>query len=107
MSVIANILAGRFADHQPYHRQYGQFARQGISFAPNTLVSLVRQACEKLDPIYRAIIAETLATSYLMMDPTPVALMSPRKKGSTKEACKPTERTTSAAFHRRGPEGSG
>ena len=87
VSVIANLLTGRFADHQPYHRQCGQFARQGISFAPNTLVSLVRQACEKLEPIYRAIIAETLGTSYLMMDPTPVPLMSPQKKGSTKEAC--------------------
>lgn len=87
VSVIANILTGRFADHQPYHRQSGQLARQGIELAPNTLVSLVRQASEKLEPIYKAIVADTLKRNYLMMDPTPVALMTNQKKGSTKEAC--------------------
>jgi transposase len=56
VSLIAAILTGRFADHQPYHRQCKQFARHGINLAPNTLVSLVRQACEKLDPLYKEII---------------------------------------------------
>lgn len=86
VSVIANILTSRFADHQPYHRQSQQFERQGISLAGNTLVSLVRQASEKLEPVYRAIIKDTLSHRYLMMDPTPVPLMSDAKKGSTKEA---------------------
>ena len=87
VSVIASILTGRFADHQPYHRQSGQFARQGIDLKPNTLVSLVSQASEKLEPIYKAIVAETLKRNYLMMDPTPIRLMTNQKKGSTKEAC--------------------
>ena len=46
--VIAHLLTGRFAYHQPYHRQQGQLARQGVDLAPNTMVSLVKQACEKL-----------------------------------------------------------
>lgn len=86
VSLIAAILTGRFADHQPYHRQSGQLARHGIDLAPNTLVSLVRQACEKLEPVYKAIVQSTLAGGYLMMDPTPVPLISKKKTGSTKEA---------------------
>jgi transposase len=86
VSLIATILTGRFADHQPYHRQCGQLARHGIDLAPNTLVSLVRQAYEKLKPVYQAIVEKTLALDYLMMDPTPVPLISEKKSGSTKEA---------------------
>ena len=86
VSLIAAILTGRFADHQPYHRQCQQLARHGIDLAPNTLVSLVRQAWEKLEPLCKAIIAKTLSHNYIMMDPTPVPLMSAKKSGSTKEA---------------------
>lgn len=86
VSLIATILTGRFADHQPYHRQCKQFSRHGIDLAPNTLVSLVRQACGKLKPLYREIVRQTLSRDYLMMDPTPVPLISARKTGSTKEA---------------------
>src|SRR5690625_213177 len=86
VSLIATILTGRFADHQPYHRQCEQFRRHGIDLAPNTQVSLVRQASEKLEPLYQAIIRHTLASGYLLMDPTPVPLMSDKKTGSTSEA---------------------
>jgi transposase len=86
VSVIANLLTSRFADHQPYHRQSGQLKRHGVTLASNTMVSLVRLACEKLQPIYNAIRKQTLATAYLMMDPTPVPLQSKSKKGGTKEA---------------------
>jgi transposase len=84
VSVIANLLTSRFADHQPYHRQSGQLKRHGVTLASNTMVSLVRLACEKLQPIYNAIRKQTLATAYLMMDPTPVPLQSKSKKGGTK-----------------------
>lgn len=86
VSLIATILTGRFADHQPYHRQCEQLRRHGIDLAPNTMVSLVRQACEKLEPLYQAIVKNTLAHNYIMMDPTPVRLMSAKKIGSAKEA---------------------
>lgn len=86
-SVIGAVLCARFADHQPYHRQSAQLKRQGVDLAPNTMVSLVRLAEEKLEPIYKQVVSEALATDYLMMDPTPVPLLSNKKKGSTKEGC--------------------
>ncbi len=86
VSLIATILTERFADHQPYHRQCEQFRRHGVDLAPNTQVSLVRQACEKLEPLYQAIIRNTLASGYILMDPTPVPMMSKTKSGSTSEA---------------------
>jgi len=86
-SVIANVLTARFADHQPYHRQCAQLLRHGLEFSANTLCSLVEQAHRKLEPIYRQILLEVLASGYIQMDPTPIPLMSRQKKGSTKEAC--------------------
>jgi transposase len=85
-SVVGSVLCARFADHQPYYRQSGQFARHGVDLAPNTVGALVRLAEEKLEAVYRAVVRQTLACGYLMMDPTPVRLRSERKKGSTKEA---------------------
>jgi len=86
-SVAASILCARFADHQPYNRQSEQLKRHGVDLARNTICSIVRLAEEKLESVYDAVIKQTLACGYLMMDPTPVRLMSEKKKGSTKEAC--------------------
>jgi transposase len=86
-SVVGSILCARFADHQPYHRQSVQLARYGVDLARNTICSLVRLAEEKLESVYKAVVRQTLSTDYLMMDPTPVPLMSEAKKGSTREAC--------------------
>jgi transposase len=36
VSLIASIVSGRFADHQPYHRQSQQLSRYGVDLAPNT-----------------------------------------------------------------------
>ena len=86
-SVVGSLLCARFADHQPYHRQSGQLARHGVNLAPNTMVSLVGLAEEKLAPVFDEVVRQTLACSYLMMDPTPVRLQDREKKGGTKEAC--------------------
>jgi len=51
------------------------------------MTSLVALAERKLECIYDAIVKQTLASGYLMMDPTPVRLKSETRKGSTKEAC--------------------
>lgn len=85
-SVVGSILCARFADHQPYHRQSGQLERHGVSLGTNTMCSLVALACEKLEPVYREVVRQTLSHSYLMMDPTPVPLRTAVKRGSTKEA---------------------
>lgn len=86
-SVVGSILCSRFADHQPYNRQSEQLKRHGVDLERNTICSLVRLAEEKLESVYEAVARQTLASGYLMMDPTPVRLKSDRKKGSTKEAC--------------------
>jgi transposase len=86
-SVVGSILCARFADHQPYQRQSGQLARQGVKLTTNTMCSLVELACEKLKPVYEQVVSETLSHDYLMMDPTPVPMIMEHKRGSTKEAC--------------------
>lgn len=86
VSVVANLLTGRFADHQPYYRLSRQYQRYEVSIAESTMVSLVKLACEKLEPIYKQIVQQVLASGYIMMDPTPVPLKTDQKKGSTQEA---------------------
>jgi len=86
-SVVGSILCARFADHQPYNRQSDQLARHGVKLDRGTIGSLVRLAEEKLESVYDAVVRQTLACDYLMMDPTPVRMKSDIKRGSTKEAC--------------------
>jgi len=86
-SVVGSILCARFADHQPYNRQSDQLTRHGVKLDRGTIGSLVRLAEEKLESVYDAIVRQTLANDYLMMDPTPVRMKTDTKKGSTKEAC--------------------
>lgn len=85
-SVVGSILCARFADHQPYNRQSDQLARHGVKLDRGTIGSLVRLAEEMLDSIYQAVVKQTLACGYLMMDPTPVRLKTDQKPGSTKQA---------------------
>lgn len=87
VSVIANVLTSRFADHQPYHRQCAQLQRHGIELRPTTLCSLVAQAHTKLAPLCEQLRKEVLASGYIQLDPTPIPLLSDQKRGSTKEAC--------------------
>lgn len=86
-SVVASVLCSRFADHQPYNRQSQQLARHGVELAPGTIGSMARIASEMLEPVYNAVIQQTLGHKYLMMDPTPVRMKSKHKKGTTTEAC--------------------
>lgn len=86
-TVVATLITGRFADHQPYHRQQGQLARLGVDLAANTMVSLVRQASEKLEPLYKYLQDQVLRSGYIQLDPTTIRLISDQKRGSTKEAC--------------------
>jgi len=86
-SVLGALICHRFADHQPYYRQSKQLERHGVQIARHTMTSLVALAERKLECIYDAIVKQTLASGYLMMDPTPVRLKSETRKGSTKEAC--------------------
>lgn len=86
-SVVANLITGRFADHQPYNRQQGQLARLGVDLAANTMVSLIRQACEKLEPLYNYLLDEVLRSGYIQLDPTTIRLISDQKRGSSQQAC--------------------
>lgn len=85
-SVVGSVLSARFADHQPYSRQSDQLERHGVNLSRGTLCSLVRLAEQKLENIYQAVVRQTLAHDYLMMDPTPIRLKSEKKKGGTRKA---------------------
>ena len=66
----------------PITARAGKFARHGVDLAPNTVGALVRLAEGKSsNRVYRAVVRQTLACGYLMMDPTPVRLRTRTQKG--------------------------
>jgi transposase len=75
-ALIAEVVAGRFADHLPYYRQAGIFARQGVDL-DRKICGWALLVSEWLAAIYRGIEAEHRACGYLQIDETPVRYLEP------------------------------
>src|SRR5437763_334962 len=54
-SLLAMILVGKYADHQPLNRQSDQFAREGIELSVSTMADHVRACAATLRPLYALI----------------------------------------------------
>jgi len=76
-ALIAEVVAGRFADHLPYYRQAGIFARQGVGLDRKTLCGWALLASDWLAAIYRGIEAEHRSCGYLQIDETPIRYLEP------------------------------
>ncbi len=87
VSIIADVLTARFADHQPYYRISKQLERVGVSLSESTMGSLVGQSHEKVKLLYEAIKNGTLGSGYVQLDPTPIDLIDPARPGRAREGC--------------------
>ena len=76
-ALIAEVVAARFADHQPYYRQSELFARQGVSLHRKTLCDWSLLAADWLSAIHREIHKEHRQSPYLQIDETPVRYLDP------------------------------
>jgi transposase len=76
-ALVAEVVAARFADHLPYYRQAGIFARQGVRLDRKTLCGWALLASDWLAAIYRGIEAEHRACGYLQIDETPIRYLDP------------------------------
>ena len=79
--LLAQVVLGKYEDHNPLYRQHQQFARLGVTLPRSTLSDWIENAAELLQPIVRAMKEELLAGDYLQVDETPVKLMDPETKG--------------------------
>jgi transposase len=78
-SLLALILVGKFADHQPLNRQSAAFAREGIEIDTSTLADWVGACVGVLDPIASALRAHVLAAERLHVDDTTVPVLAKTK----------------------------
>ncbi len=75
--LLAHLLVGKYIDHLPLYRQQSIFHRHGIGLPRDLIIHWIQKSIELLEPIARAIRAETLASSYLQLDETPVRYLVP------------------------------
>ena len=75
--LLAHLLVGKYIDHLPLYRQQSIFARAGLGIPRDLIIHWVHQAISLLEPVALAIRSETLATTYLQLDETPVRYLQP------------------------------
>lgn len=80
--LIAGILTDKYEDHLPLYRQIQRFKRENIKIAPSTIEGWVRQALERLEPLYDCLLEDTRAMGYLQADETTIKVMDSAKKGA-------------------------
>lgn len=78
-SLLAMILVGKYADHQPLHRQSAAFAREGVEIDVSTLADWVGACAAALDPIIDRLRAHVLAAERLHVDDTTVPVLARMK----------------------------
>lgn len=79
-SVLSMVLCDKYLDHLPLYRQRQRFARDGIEIPSSTLEGWVRQAAERLEPLYELLKFRTQSKGYLQVDETPIKVQDRDKK---------------------------
>ena len=75
-NLLAMVLTGKFADHQPLNRQSDAFAREGIALDVSTLADWVGACAATLSPLVGLIRAHVLAGERIHGDDTTVPVLA-------------------------------
>jgi transposase len=75
--LLAQVLVGKYIDHQPLYRQENIFARAGFAIPRSSLAQWVGECGVQLQPLVDALKDELLTHSVLHADETPVAMLKP------------------------------
>lgn len=81
--LLAQIMIDKYVDHLPLHRQMQRFERTAVKLPYSTLTDWVSSTCELITPLFNALKAEVLQSSYLHADETPIKVIDKDKKGET------------------------
>ena len=81
-SLLSMLLTNKYLDHLPLYRQKQRFARDGIEIASSTIEGWVKQALEKLEPLYESLVFDTKSQGYLQVDETTIKVLDKDKKGA-------------------------
>ena len=75
--LLAQVLVGKYADHQPLYRQEGIFERAGLALPRSTLAQWIGACGVQLAPLAKAMKAALLSRIVLHADETPVPMLKP------------------------------
>ena len=81
--LLAFILISKYIDHLPLYRQMQIFKRSKIDISSSTIDSWVRSLGNLLEPLYKRLIREIKAQTYLQVDETTTKVLDKTKKGKT------------------------
>jgi transposase len=81
--LLSMILTDKYVDHLPLYRQKQRFARENIPIASSTIEGWVKQALERLEPLYQQLKFDIKAKGYLQVDETSIKVLENDKKGAT------------------------
>jgi transposase len=70
--LLSQTVVSKFCDHLPLNRQEEIFKRQGVVIPRSTQCDWVGQAADLLEPIYKELLREVMASKYVQMDETHV-----------------------------------
>jgi transposase len=69
-ALVIDMLVGKYADGLPLHRQRERYQRLGLDIPVATLVDQVRWSTDLLRPLWRAALAECIASKVMHLDAT-------------------------------------
>ncbi len=81
--LLAQLVICKFVDHLPFYRQVQMFKRLGVTLAESTVNDWFRGGCDLLDSLYECLKKKVLQGDYLMVDETPISVLTEDKPGAT------------------------
>ena len=82
-SLLAQIIVNKYVDHLPFYRQVKIFKRQDVQIAESTIGNWYLNTCELLKPLGETLLNTLLQSGYLMVDETPIPVLTQDKPGTT------------------------
>ncbi|MCG3158175.1 MAG: IS66 family transposase ISPto8 [bacterium] len=74
--LLAQVAVNKFVDHLPLYRQHQQFLRMGVSLPYSTLADWIKAMGMLLAPLAQATCRLVQQSSYLMVDETPIPVLT-------------------------------
>lgn len=84
-SLLADLLVGKYQDHQPLHRQIDILRRSGVSLSPSTVNNWVASAATLLEPLYQKLRERVLGCDYIQVDESIIPVMDKDKPGAARK----------------------
>lgn len=81
--LLSHLIISKYVDHLPFYRQAQMFKRQGVELAESTINGWFGSGCRLAGPLYEKLKEKIFQGGYLMVDETPIPVLTKDKPGAT------------------------